>query len=286
MRRRIAQLDEAHRLERARLEEQRRLDEERQRAQEEFEQQVRERTERQIQQHREQEARAEEAQALQEEEVQRALQERERRRREQQLQEERRSRDLEQQRMEGRSRLQAFEEELERQWAQDEAQERRRIDEYARYRQHQFEEWERQLTAERQRFASAAKSCADARRHERMASTARADERFYGAQRMTSSRWSPTEGMRQPSPRPPNTGGSGAAAALGPLALDLKGLPSEEQGALKELHTVRGAPKEVQKAKVKDLLLQWHPDKNPDCVEKATRVFQFVQHQRQAVLGL
>ena len=34
MRRRIAQLDEAHRLEQARLEEQRRLDEERQRAQE------------------------------------------------------------------------------------------------------------------------------------------------------------------------------------------------------------------------------------------------------------
>jgi len=49
---------------------------------------------------------------------------------------------------------------------------------------------------------------------------------------------------------------------------------------------VRGAPKEVQKAKVKDLLLRWHPDKNPDCVVQATRVFQFVQHQRQAVLGL
>jgi len=55
---------------------------------------------------------------------------------------------------------------------------------------------------------------------------------------------------------------------------------------LKELQSVKGAPRESQKAKVKDLLFRWHPDKNPSCTEKATRLFQFVQLQRQTLLGL
>lgn len=66
----------------------------------------------------------------------------------------------------------------------------------------------------------------------------------------------------------------------------MKGLSAEEKALLKELQGVRSAPREAQKAKVKDLLFRWHPDKNPQCAEKATKLFQFVQRQRELVLGL
>jgi len=187
------------------------------------------------------------------------MEERALRRKEQQAQEEERSRQLEEQRLarEGQ-RL----EEQERHWAEQEAEERRRVDDYARDRHRQFEEWERTFAAERLRFASEAEFCAAARRKKAKVD-ARADEQFYASQR------APPREPAVPVPEGP-TGNS---------------LGSEERGLLKELQSVQSASKDLQKAKVKDLLIRWHPDKNPDCQEKAKQVFQFLQQQRR-LLGL
>jgi hypothetical protein len=40
---------------------------------------------------------------------------------------------------------------------------------------------------------------------------------------------------------------------------------------------VRNAPLDVRKKRVRELLVQWHPDKHPQDPQRATRVFQFLQ---------
>jgi len=277
LRRKIAALEESTDAERQRLKMEQQEAEERRRAQEAFERKLQEQVERDLREHREREAQEAAEQSAREDEVRQALAERCQRRREQQLQEEERSRQLEEQRQGvAQGRWQDLEEELERHWAEQEAEERRRLDDYARDRRRQFEEWERCLAAERQRYATEAEFCAAARRQEAR-TAAQADEQFYAPQREAAPGPWPSTASASATPSPPS--GSpvrGVSGRLGP----------QERALLKELQSVQMAPREIQKAKVKDLLLRWHPDKNPGCPEKAKELFQFVQQQRQAVLGL
>jgi hypothetical protein len=293
MRRKINALDSQQQVELKLLEDQRREVEERRRAQEEFERKLQEQVESDLREHREREAHEAGEQAAREQEVWQALAERTQRRKEQLAQEEQRSRQLEEQRAEGRSeaaqvKWQQVEEELERQWAEQEAEERRRVDDYASHRHRQFQDWERRLTAERQRFASEAEFVAAAKLS-KVRNAARADEQFYGDRGTPGGAYSSSQGAR---PHPQRSTPAAPQAAQRPGSshgkeayADSK-LNPDERSVLKELQTVQGASRDLQKAKVKDLLFRWHPDKNPDCPEKAKLLFQFVQQQRQLVLGL
>eukprot|EP00931_Biecheleriopsis_adriatica_P120507 TRINITY_DN95636_c0_g1_i1.p1 TRINITY_DN95636_c0_g1~~TRINITY_DN95636_c0_g1_i1.p1 ORF type:complete len:702 (-),score=187.92 TRINITY_DN95636_c0_g1_i1:82-2187(-) len=279
MRRKLVVLDELNAAEQGRLESEQREAEERRQAQEAFERNLQEQVQRNLREHREREAREAQERAARDDEARLALQERKRRQRERQLEEQQRSRQLEEQRKEGRSeasqsKWQQLEEELEKQWAEQEAEERRRVDDYARDRRRQFDDWERRLAAERQRFASEAEFCAAARHH-KARHAAHADEQFYSSQRQQPA----VQGNHA---SPPASQGS----SWPKLAPEPKNLSPEERALFKELQSVQGASRELQKAKVKDLLFRWHPDKNPDCPEKAKQLFQFVQQQRKQVLGL
>lgn len=287
MRRRIAELDEINALERERLEQEQRDAEARRREQEAFERSVQEQVDRDLQRHREQEARESAAQALREEELQREREERDRRRRGQQQLEELQSKRLGDRCREARSdaavaRWQLIEEELDRQWAEQEAEERRRIEEYASSRRRQFQELDRQLASERRVFASDAEF-RDAAAFQRARNAAHADEVFYGARRPAPDR---AAGPRQGAHENPQAWRDGGPGRTGSHIPPDASLSPEEKHVVNELQAMRSAPREAQKAKIKELLLRWHPDKNQTCVEKATRVFQFVQQQRGAILGL
>jgi len=293
MRRKIAELDQINELERKRLEEEQRESEARQRAQEEFERRVQLETERNLRELREKEEREARAREARDEAARRELEDRTRRRREQLREEDARSRNLEEKRREGRSEQQqamwqAFEEELERQWAAQEAEERRRLAEYARERQRQYEEFDRRLTSERQRLASEAAFRA-AERTQKVRRAANADEAFYGPKRAAGAEARPpppppsaqhAQGRAPPPPPSAPPRSVGRPPPPGPT------LTPDECSILKELQAVRTAPRETQKAKVKDLLFRWHPDKNPACQDKAKQLFQFVQTHRELVLGL
>eukprot|EP00401_Gymnodinium_catenatum_P020917 CAMPEP_0117600122 /NCGR_PEP_ID=MMETSP0784-20121206/76309_1 /TAXON_ID=39447 /ORGANISM="" /LENGTH=84 /DNA_ID=CAMNT_0005402713 /DNA_START=131 /DNA_END=382 /DNA_ORIENTATION=+ len=78
---------------------------------------------------------------------------------------------------------------------------------------------------------------------------------------------------------PPGAASSGAAATL---QLNLNSGNSEiekaKAAALEQLMKLQSVePKEVRMTEWRALLRQWHPDKNPDSVEVATAVFQFLQ---------
>lgn len=283
LRKKIAELDELNALERERLEQEQQAAEARRRDQEAFERDVQERTERDLRLHRERQAREAAERAQKANEMQKEREERDRRRQEQLAQEKQHSMLLETQRREARSdasqmKWHTLEEELDRQWAEQEAEERRRLEEYAALRRKQYQEWDRQLHSERQRFASAAEFRDAAFLHQAR-SAASADETFYSQQRAQASASGPSgpSGAPQPETRP---------QAPAPEAKADANLSPEEKQVLRELQSMVGAPREQQKAKVKELLRRWHPDKNPHCSEKATKVFQFVQKQRETVLGL
>lgn len=263
LRRKIASLEEASWAEEQRLRMEQKETEERREKQEAFERSLQEQTERQLQEHREREAREAAEQVAREEEARQQLEERQSRRKMQLEQEEQRSRQLEEQRLGRSNDGPGLDASLERQWAEQEAEERRRVEDYARFRRNKFEEWEKQFAAERLRFASEAEFCA-AKLRQRARVAAAADEQFYASQREI-----PWHEEKRP------TAGVEGDSHLAP----------EERQVLKELRSVLGAPKETQKAKVKDLLIRWHPDKNPGCPEKAKQLFQFLQEQRHAVLG-
>mmetsp|Transcript_12781 Transcript_12781/g.22606 ORF Transcript_12781/g.22606 Transcript_12781/m.22606 type:complete len:657 (+) Transcript_12781:122-2092(+) len=277
--RKIAELDETNKAESEKLAQEQRQAEERRRAQDAFEKRLQEQVERNLQEHREKEAREAEEQAAREEEARQAQKARAQRRMEQLAQEADRSKQLEEQRQIGRSeemqsKWQQLEEELDKQWAEQEAEERRRVDDYARSRRRQFEDWERRLAAERQRFASQAEFCAAARQH-KARSAAYADEQFYGH---------PAEKAPGYMPLPPEQKPSGNSSPLTPGSF--ASLTADELALLKELQSVQNFSRETQKAKVKELLFRWHPDKNPESQEKAKQLFQFIQQQRRLVLGL
>jgi len=282
MRRKIEELDEVNAIEQERLRRQQEETDARRREQLEFERTVQEQTEREKLARKEREASAERALKLKEDHDRKEREERTRKWREKQRLDADRSKRLGENCQEGRSdaallKWQLLEEELDRQWAADEAAEQRRVQEYAATRRRQYEEWDKQLTSERQRFGLEAE-WREATHIHKARHAADSDEKFYGPQRIAAAASLPTPTGRPATHRP------SAQVALPEVAISE--LPPEEQTALKELRSVLGAPREKQKAKVKELLKSWHPDKNPDCTEKAKRVFQFVQKQRQLVLGL
>lgn len=289
IRRRIAELDEETATERRRLDKSQREAEERQRQQDEFERQVHERTEEILRVQRELNAEDMEQHAHRSEELRKGLEDRTRRRREQRTQEEVHSRTLREARADARAEggdhaWRAFEEQLDKQWAAEESDERLRLDAYARRRRRQYEEWDRQLTAERRRLGGGDAEFRDAARAQMFRNAAREDECFYAPRRAAA-----------PSTGAARLGTKAQAAQQSRPALaaeherQVDAAPTfgpDESAVLRELQGVRAAAREVQKATVKDLLFRWHPDKNPSCQDKATRLFQFVQSQRALVLGL
>eukprot|EP00746_Dinoflagellata_sp_MGD_P166123 gnl/MRDRNA2_/MRDRNA2_95821_c0_seq1.p1 gnl/MRDRNA2_/MRDRNA2_95821_c0~~gnl/MRDRNA2_/MRDRNA2_95821_c0_seq1.p1 ORF type:complete len:714 (-),score=179.45 gnl/MRDRNA2_/MRDRNA2_95821_c0_seq1:80-2221(-) len=289
MRKRIAELDEINLLEKEKLEEEQRETERRHQMQEAFEREVQERVERELREHQERQEREEREREQREAEEHRQRKERERRRREQDAADEKEARLLEEARLRARSeaarmKWDVFEQELDSKWAEQEAEEKRRLDEYAAQRRKQYEDWDRRLNEERQRHVGAENSC-KAQRFVRGAKKAAAsDEAFYANKR-------PVPGAAKAPPPPNAYGGSGTAgykpfAAPAAPKVDTAGLSGEELTVLRELQSVRSCSRDAQKAKVKEMLFKWHPDKNPDNSERATRVFQFVQKQKELVLGL
>lgn len=289
MRKRIAELDEINLLEKERLEEEQRETERRHQMQEAFEREVQERVERELREHQERQEQEEREREQREAEEHRQRKERERRRREQDADEEKEARLLEEAKLRARSeaarmKWDVLEQELDSRWAEQEAEEKRRLDEYAAQRRKQYEDWDRKLNEERQRHVGAENSC-KAQRFVRGAKKAAAsDEAFYSNKR-------PVHGAAKAPPPPNAYGGSGTAgykpfAAPAAPKVDTAGLSTEELTVLRELQSVRSCFRDAQKAKVKELLFKWHPDKNPDNSERATRVFQFVQKQKELVLGL
>lgn len=289
MRKRIAELDEINLLEKERLEEEQRETERRHLQQIEFEREVQERVERELREHQERQEREEKEREKRDAEFQREFKERERRRREQDVADEKETRLKEEAKLRARSeaarmKWEVLEQELDSKWAEQEAEEKRRLEEYAAQRRKQYEEWDRRLNQERQRHINADNTCKAQRFVHGARKAAAFDEAFYANQRYV-----PGSGK---APSPPNAfGGSGTSgpkqfAAPAAPKVETAGLSAEELSVLKELQSVRLCSRDAQKAKVKDLLFKWHPDKNPDNTERATRVFQFVQKHREIVLGL
>mmetsp|Transcript_3707 Transcript_3707/g.8644 ORF Transcript_3707/g.8644 Transcript_3707/m.8644 type:complete len:344 (-) Transcript_3707:55-1086(-) len=65
------------------------------------------------------------------------------------------------------------------------------------------------------------------------------------------------------------------------------GLPEHvlQESIRAQLATIRQESKADQKAAIKRLLVQWHPDRNLDSPETATAVFQFIQQEKDKMLG-
>merc|ERR1719329_1004932 len=109
------------------------------------------------------------------------------------------------------------------------------------------QDWDRKLVGERQRFASAAEF-REAANHQKARNAAHADEQFYGPRRARSmgpgSPRAAAGPQPKPAPRPPPPVASATSA--------LKNLCPEEQAVLKDLQSVQGASRDVQKAKVKE----------------------------------
>jgi len=53
-----------------------------------------------------------------------------------------------------------------------------------------------------------------------------------------------------------------------------------------QMASMRHKSEAEQKAFVKQLLVKWHPDRNPDSTEMATAMFQYIQQEKEHLLGL
>ncbi|CAE7506291.1 SACS, partial [Symbiodinium natans] len=70
-------------------------------------------------------------------------------------------------------------------------------------------------------------------------------------------------------------------------AADPQSRPNQIQESVRaQLASLRHESKTDQKAAVKRLLVQWHPDRNPESQETATAIFQFIQQEKDKMLGL
>mmetsp|Transcript_41886 Transcript_41886/g.89251 ORF Transcript_41886/g.89251 Transcript_41886/m.89251 type:complete len:108 (+) Transcript_41886:3468-3791(+) len=87
-----------------------------------------------------------------------------------------------------------------------------------------------------------------------------------------------------PPPPPPLTRPTPVAAAMATARS-----PGEAAAVAKleaRLQELRRLPKEEQRRSSKELMVQWHPDKNPGRGEESTRVFQWLQNRKKELLGL
>eukprot|EP00440_Ansanella_granifera_P005493 gb/GFBE01005967.1/.p1 GENE.gb/GFBE01005967.1/~~gb/GFBE01005967.1/.p1 ORF type:complete len:190 (+),score=23.45 gb/GFBE01005967.1/:1-570(+) len=53
-----------------------------------------------------------------------------------------------------------------------------------------------------------------------------------------------------------------------------------------QLTSIKYKSEADQKAVVKKLLVKWHPDRNPESTEMATAMFQYIQQEKEQMLGL
>jgi len=51
-----------------------------------------------------------------------------------------------------------------------------------------------------------------------------------------------------------------------------------------EVRTLEALPEEQRKRAMKRLLMEWHPDKNPDRLDLATTVFQYLQTRKKDII--
>lgn len=81
--------------------------------------------------------------------------------------------------------------------------------------------------------------------------------------------------LREPRPE------AAVAIPAQPGAAAAPGQPDAAAAAEARLQRLRHASKEEQKRTSKELMVQWHPDKNIDRSAEAKRVFQWLQNRRQ-----
>jgi len=62
---------------------------------------------------------------------------------------------------------------------------------------------------------------------------------------------------------------------------------AEVQDAVRaQLLTARSSREQEQRALVKKLMVKWHPDRHPENPELATSAFQYIQQEKDRLLGL
>lgn len=96
--------------------------------------------------------------------------------------------------------------------------------------------------------------------------------------------WSKPPPTASPPKPPPAAQPPAVAAALASARTPC------EQAALSSLEArlqeLRRLPKEDQRRQSKELMVRWHPDKNPDRGDESTRIFQWLQNRKKELLGL
>ncbi|CAE8653987.1 unnamed protein product, partial [Polarella glacialis] len=83
-----------------------------------------------------------------------------------------------------------------------------------------------------------------------------------------------------PKPPPPRQVAAEKAARSSPM--ELAAVASLEA----RLQELRFLPKEEQRRGSKELMVRWHPDKNPGKGEESTRIFQWFQNRKKELLGI
>jgi len=84
-------------------------------------------------------------------------------------------------------------------------------------------------------------------------------------------------------------GAAGAKSVLPPASPALEaagGLSLHREAVRNQLLALRGRPDADKKACVKRLLVKWHPDRNPESIEVATSVFQYIQQEKEQLLNI
>jgi len=92
--------------------------------------------------------------------------------------------------------------------------------------------------------------------------------------------YSQSQWHSQTPPKPPPAVAAAVAAARTPAEASI--LANLET----RLQELRRLPKEEQKKCSKELMVRWHPDKNPDKGDESTRIFQWLQNRKKELLGL
>jgi len=114
---------------------------------------------------------------------------------------------------------------------------------------------------------------------------------FWSNSGSHSTAWSsPKSGCAPPPPQtekpPPPSSRPTAPATAAALSTARTQLEARVvQGLEVRLQELKRVPRDEQRKASKELLVQWHPDKNPERGEEATRVFQWLQNRRKEVLG-
>eukprot|EP00930_Biecheleria_cincta_P049907 TRINITY_DN3510_c0_g1_i1.p1 TRINITY_DN3510_c0_g1~~TRINITY_DN3510_c0_g1_i1.p1 ORF type:complete len:404 (+),score=82.31 TRINITY_DN3510_c0_g1_i1:26-1237(+) len=113
----------------------------------------------------------------------------------------------------------------------------------------------------------------------------------HGTAKAADGRRAPQAPPRSPCTRAAQAGFSFGAAAARPPRFDLireTDCPDRraKDSVIAQLAAARSRSEAEQKAVVKRLLVKWHPDRNPESTKTATAMFQFIQQEKEQMLGL